>query len=53
MPKMKTKSYLKKRASMTATSGKYELPKQPQKLLRKKSKRANNAGTKAQYLNNV
>lgn len=51
MPKLKTKSYLKKRASMTAT-GKIRVARNAhKKLLRHKSKRANNAGSKAQYLN--
>ena len=51
MPKMKTKSYMKKRASITAT-GKIRVARNAhKKLLRKKSKRANNAGSKAQYLN--
>lgn len=51
MPKLKTKSYLKKRASMTAT-GKIRVARNAhKKLLRKKSKRANNAGSKPQYLN--
>ncbi|MDR0726891.1 MAG: 50S ribosomal protein L35 [Rickettsiales bacterium] len=49
--KMKTKSYMKKRASMTAT-GKIRVARNAhKKLLRKKSKRANNQGSKAQYLN--
>jgi ribosomal protein L35 len=48
---MKTKSYLKKRASITAT-GKIRVARNGhKKLLRHKSKRANNAGSKAQYLN--
>jgi len=51
MPKLKTKSYLKKRASMTA-NGKIRVARNAhKKLLRKKSKRANNAGSKPQYLN--
>ena len=51
MPKLKTKSYLKKRASMTAT-GKIRVARNAhKKLLRHKSKRANNAGSKPQYLN--
>ena len=51
MPKMKTKSYMKKRASMTAT-GKIRVARNShKKLLRKKSARANNAGSKPQYLN--
>ena len=51
MPKLKTKSYLKKRASMTAT-GKIRVARNAhKKLLRKKSARANNAGSKPQYLN--
>ena len=51
MPKLKTKSYLKKRASMTAT-GKIRVARNAhKKLLRNKSKRANNAGSKPQYLN--
>ena len=51
MPKMKTKSYMKKRASITAT-GKIRVARNShKKLLRKKSSRANNAGSKAQYLN--
>jgi ribosomal protein L35 len=49
--KMKTKSYMKKRASVTAT-GKIRVARNAhKKLLRKKSKRANNQGSKAQYLN--
>ena len=51
MPKLKTKSYLKKRASMTAT-GKIRVARNShKKLLRKKSARANKAGAKPQYLN--
>ena len=51
MPKLKTKSYLKKRAKLTAT-GKFRVARNShKKLLRKKSKRANNQGSKAQYLN--
>ena len=51
MPKLKTKSYLKKRARVTAI-GKINVRRNAhKKLLRKKSARANNAGTKAQYLN--
>jgi ribosomal protein L35 len=51
MPKLKTKSYLKKRASVTAT-GKIRVARNAhKKLLRKKSARANNAGSKPQYLN--
>ena len=51
MPKLKTKSYLKKRASMTAT-GKIRVARNAhKKLLRNKSKRANKAGAKPQYLN--
>ncbi|MDE6250907.1 MAG: 50S ribosomal protein L35 [Alphaproteobacteria bacterium] len=51
LPKLKTKSYLKKRASMTAT-GKIRVARNAhKKLLRKKSARANNAGSKPQYLN--
>ena len=51
MPKMKTKSYLKKRASMTAT-GKIRVARNAHhKCLLHKSKRANNAGSKPQYLN--
>ncbi|MBQ6736693.1 MAG: 50S ribosomal protein L35 [Alphaproteobacteria bacterium] len=51
MPKLKTKSYLKKRARVTAT-GKINVRRNAhKKLLRKKSARANNAGSKAQYLN--
>ncbi len=51
MPKLKTKSYLKKRAKMTAT-GKINVRRNAhKKLLRKKSARANNAGSKPQYLN--
>ena len=51
MQKLKTKSYLKKRASMTAT-GKIRVARNAhKKLLRHKSKRANNAGSKPQYLN--
>ena len=51
MPKMKTKSYMKKRASLTAT-GKFRVARNShKKLLRKHSKRANNQGTKAQYIN--
>ena len=53
MPKLKTKSYLKKRASMTAT-GKIRVARNShKKLLRKKSARANKAGAKPQYLNFV
>ncbi|MFQ6777861.1 MAG: 50S ribosomal protein L35 [Alphaproteobacteria bacterium] len=51
MPKLKTKSYLKKRASMTAT-GKVRVARNAHhKCLSHHSKRANNAGTKPQYLN--
>ncbi len=51
MPKMKTKSYMKKRASITAT-GKIRVARNShKKLLRKKTKRSNNQGSKAQYLN--
>lgn len=51
MPKMKTKSYMKKRASMTAT-GKIRVARNShKKLLRKHTKRANNQGSKPQYLN--
>jgi ribosomal protein L35 len=51
MPKLKTKSYLKKRARVTAT-GKINVRRNAhKKLLRKKSARANNAGSKPQYLN--
>ncbi|MBO7508949.1 MAG: 50S ribosomal protein L35 [Alphaproteobacteria bacterium] len=51
MPKLKTKSYLKKRARMTAT-GKVNVRRNAHhKCLLHKSKRANNAGTKPQYLN--
>ena len=51
MPKLKTKSYLKKRASMTAT-GKIRVARNAHKKpLRHKSARANNAGSKPQYLN--
>ena len=51
MPKMKTKSYLKKRASMTA-SGKIRVARNSHhKCLLHKSKRANKAGSKPQYLN--
>ena len=50
MPKMKTKSYMKKRASMTAT-GKVRVARNAhKKCLTKKSARANNAGSKPQYL---
>ena len=51
MPKLKTKSYLKKRASMTATGKIRGARNAHKKLLRHKSKRANNAGSKPQYLN--
>jgi len=52
MPKLKTKSYLKKRASMTAT-GKVRVARNAhKKCLMHKSKRANKAGAKPQYLNN-
>lgn len=51
MPKMKTKSYMKKRASITA-NGKVRVARNAhKKLLRNKSNRANNAGSKPQYLN--
>ncbi len=51
MPKMKTNSSLKKRAKMTAT-GKIRVARSGHsKLLRNKSKRANKAGAKPQYLN--
>ncbi|MCQ2581816.1 MAG: 50S ribosomal protein L35 [Alphaproteobacteria bacterium] len=51
MPKLKTKSYMKKRASMTAT-GKVRVARNAHhKCLSHHSKRANNAGTKPQYLN--
>ncbi|MDR0967805.1 MAG: 50S ribosomal protein L35 [Rickettsiales bacterium] len=51
MPKMKTKSYLKKRATMTAT-GKIRVARNShKKRLRVKSARANNQGSKPQYLN--
>ena len=51
MPKMKTKSYLKKRASMTAT-GKVRVARNAHhKCLSHHSKRANKAGIKPQYLN--
>ena len=51
MPKMKTKSYMKKRASMTAT-GKIRVARNAhKKRLMHQSKRANNAGSKPQYLN--
>ena len=51
MPKMKTKSYLKTRASMTA-SGKIRVARNSHhKCLLHKSKRANKAGAKPQYLN--
>lgn len=51
MPKLKTKSYLKKRATMTA-SGKIKVARNAHsKLLRNKSKRANKAAIKPQYLN--
>ena len=51
MPKLKTKSYMKKRASMTAT-GKIRVARNAHhKCLTHKSKRANNAGTKQQSLN--
>lgn len=51
MPKLKTKSYLKKRATVTAT-GKIRVARNShKKLLRKKTARANNQGSKPQYLN--
>ena len=51
MPKLKTKSYMKKRASMTA-NGKIRVARNAHhKCLSHHSKRANNAGTKPQYLN--
>ena len=51
MPKMKTKSGVKKRMSMTAT-GKIKTGRSGHNhFLRHKSKRANVAGRKAGYLN--
>ena len=51
MPKLKTKSYMKKRASMTATGRVRVARNAHHKCLSHHSKRANNAGTKPQYLN--
>jgi len=51
MPKMKTKSGVKKRMSMTA-SGKIKTGRAGHNhFLRHKSKRANKAGAKSNYLN--
>ena len=51
MPKLKTKSMLKKRAKMTA-SGLVQVRRQGHNhLLRKRSKRALRAGRKVQYVN--
>ncbi len=51
MPKFRAKAYMKERASMTAT-GKIRVARNAHhKCLSHHSKRANNAGTKPQYLN--
>ena len=51
MPKMKTKSGVKKRMAMTAT-GKIKTGRSGHNhFLRQKSKRANKAGAKVNYLN--